>query len=106
MQEQVFEEDEIGGLRINVVSADQVEFLLPLGKHVINSRDRLLVDCFRSVENVFGQLFALVLHGIEEKTVVFFENREHRFATYRRPAAEGDSNFVFLEKLFGFLREE
>ena len=38
---------------------------------------RLLVDRFRGVENVLRQLFAFVLHGIEQQSVVLFENRQN-----------------------------
>ena len=106
MQQEIFEEHEVGGLRINVVGAEQVELLLALREQVIHRGSGLLVHGFGGVENVLGHFFALVLHGVEEQAVVLLEDRQHGLAAHRSPAAEGHGDLVFLEQLLGFFGEE
>jgi hypothetical protein len=50
---EIFEEDEVCGLRINVIASNQIKLLLPLGQKVVDRRRSLLINCFSGVEDVF-----------------------------------------------------
>ena len=65
MQQKIFVENQVGGLRINVIGTEQIIFFLPVLEQVIHSRRSLLVYSLGGVENVLGQFFAFVLHRVE-----------------------------------------
>ena len=66
-----------------------------LAHQVIDSRDRLLVRRGAGVEDVAAALLAFVLHRIEQEAVELLENRQHRFARHRSPAAEHRRDLSF-----------
>ena len=84
--------------RENIIRSKEVELLEAAAvraHEVFGRRDELLVRRSAGIENIFGALFTLILHGIEEQAVIFFEHRQDRFAAHRCPASESDRDFVF-----------
>jgi hypothetical protein len=77
-----------------------------LAHEVVHGRDGLLVGRGTGVEHVLGQLFTLVLNGVEQQAVHFFHHRQHRLARYGRPATEDDGNLVLAQQLLGLFGEQ
>src|SRR2546425_1872683 len=102
-------EDLVRRAREHVVRAEQVELLVAaalLRHQVLGAGDELLVRARAGVEDVLAALLAFVLHGVEEQAVVVLEDRQHRFAADRGPAAEDDRDLVLEEELLGLFREQ
>ena len=102
-------QDLVGGARIDVVGAEQHEALrlaTVLAHQVFDRRDRLLVRRGAGVEHVARALLALVLDGVEQQSVELLEDRQHRLAGHRGPAAEHHVDLVLLEQLTGLLGEQ
>ena len=66
----------------------------------------MLVGRGAGVEDVLGQLFAFVLHGVEEQAVGLFKHRQHRFTRHAGPATKHRRHFVLRDQLFGFFCEQ
>ena len=99
----------VGRARVHIVSAQQHPALgaaASLAHQVIDSGYRLLVWCSAGVEHVFRQFFALVLHGVKQQAVHFFNHRQHRLARHRRPAAKNHRNLVLPEQLLGLFSKK
>jgi hypothetical protein len=58
------------------------------------------------VKDVLGRFLALVLHRIKQQAVQFLDDRQHRLARHRRPAAEDGVHFILGQQLAGFFREQ
>src|SRR6266850_876969 len=102
-------QDLVGGARIDVVGAEQEEALGPaafLGHQILDRRDRLLVRRRARVEDVLRKLLALVLHRVVEEPVELLEDRQHRLAGHRGPAAEHCGHLVLGQELPRLLGEE
>ena len=106
VEQKVFVENQVGGLRIDVVGAEEVILFLPVLEHVIHGRSGLLVHSFSGVEDVLGELSTFILHRVEQHAVVFFKHRQHGFAAYRGPATEDDGGFVHFKQLLGFFSKQ
>src|SRR5690606_26691541 len=104
--EQIFQQDQVRRLRIDVIRADQVELLLPFREHVVDRGRRLLVHGLGGVEDVRRHLLALVLHRVEEQALLLLENGKDGFAADRCPATEGYSDLVDLEQRLRLLSEQ
>src|SRR2546422_857774 len=107
--EQERAEDLVGGAREDVVRAQQVELLVRsalLRHQILGARDELLVRRGARVEDVLAALLSFVLHRVEQQPVVVLEDRQHRLAADRRPAAEHDGDLVLEQELLGLLREQ
>ncbi len=99
----------VGGARIDVIGAQQEEALgaaAILAHQVFHRRDGLLVRRGAGVEDVRRELFAFVLHGIEQQAVEFFIDRQHGLARHAGPAAEGHRDLVLGEQLAALLGEQ
>src|SRR5262249_53297027 len=103
---EIFEEDEVGGLRINVIAAHEIKLLLTLSQQIVDGGRCLLVHGFRGVEDVFRQFFAFVLDWIKQHTVILLENRKHRLTAKGGPTAENYGDLILLQQLLGFFREQ
>ena len=106
---QVGAQDFVCGARVHVVGAQQHKTLGAAARfahQVINGRNGLLVRRCAGVEHVFRQLFALVLHRVEQQAVHFFHHWQHRLARHRSPAAEDDGNLVLAEQLLGLFGKQ
>src|SRR5438128_11184074 len=75
------------------------------GHQIVHAGRGLLVDRGAGVDHVLRALLALVLHRVEEETVVLFEDRQHRLAADRCPAPEDRRHLVLEQELLGLLRE-
>ena len=98
---QEFTQDLVGRARIDVVGAQQHPALgaaAVFAHQVFHSGDGLLVGGCARIEHVLLKLFAFVLDRIEQQAVQFLEDREDRFARYRRPAAEHHGNLVLRQQ--------
>jgi len=58
------------------------------------------------VEHVLAELFAFVLHRVEQQAVQLFVDRQHRLAAHAGPAAEGHDDLVLPDQLLGLLGEQ
>ncbi len=102
-------QDLVGGARVDVVGAEQEEALgaaAVFAHQVLDRRDGLLVWRRAGVEDVRRQLFALVLHRVEQQAVEFFIDRQYRLARHRGPATEGHRHLVLSQQLAPFLGEQ
>ncbi len=102
-------QDLVGRARVDVVGAEEHPALgvaALLAHQVLDGRDRLLVGRRARVEDVPGRLFALVLHGVEEQAVQLLEDRQHRLARDRGPAAEGHGDLLVLDQVARLLGEQ
>ena len=102
-------QDLVGRARIDVVGAEQHEALGAaafLAHQVLDGGNRLLVRRGAGVEHVLRQLFAFVLHRVEQQAVQFLEHRQHRLARHRGPAAEHDRDLVLRDQLARLLGEQ
>ena len=102
-------QDLVGGARVDVVGAEQEEALggaAVFAHQVLDRRDGLLVWRGAGVEDVGRQLFAFVLHRVEQQAVELFIDRQHGFARYRSPAAEGHGHLVLGQQLTATLGEQ
>ncbi|MDT4818495.1 hypothetical protein FQZ97_515890 [compost metagenome] len=102
-------QDLVGGARVDVVGAEQEEALggaAVLAHQVLHRRDGLLVRRGAGVEDVRRQLFALVLHRVEQQAVELLEHRQHGFARHAGPAAEHHVDLVLAQQLAGLLGEQ
>jgi hypothetical protein len=70
LAEEILEKDQVGGLRIDIVGADQIELLLALFEHVVDGWSGLLVHSLGGVEDVGRHFLALVLHRVEEQALL------------------------------------
>ena len=100
--------DGVGCPWVHVVSTEQGKGLnAQFFKVVVNRWDRLLVRCCAGVEDELGGLFALVLHGVEQRNGrQFFNDRQDRLTRYRCPATEHHVHAFNLDQLTRFFREE
>jgi hypothetical protein len=102
-------QDLVGGARVDVVGAQQHEALgaaAVLAHQVFHRGNGLLVGRGTGVEHVLAELFAFVLHGVEQQAVEFFEHRQHRLARHAGPAAEGHGDLVLADQLARLLGEQ
>ena len=99
-------DDEVRGAGEDVVGAEQEErlraLLLP---QVVQCGDDLLVGGGTGVEDVVGRFQPLVLHRVEQQRVVALEDRQHRLAGRRGPAAEDGGDAFLLDQSLGTLGE-
>ena len=98
-------DDLVGGLREDVVATHQEEALGALLLEVVERRHDLLVRRRARVEDVLRRLQALVLDRVEQQRVVALEDRQHRLARRRGPAAEHRGYAVAADQLLGLLGE-
>ena len=106
LAQEVLEQDQVGGLRVDVVGAQEVELLHALRQEVVDRRGGLLVDRFGGVGDVLGLFFTLVLDGVEEEAVVLLIDREDGLAGHRGPAAERHRDLVLFQQLLSLFGEE
>ena len=99
-------QDLVGGAGIDIVGPGQYPALHPLIHEVVHRRDGLLVGRGAGVEDVLGRFLTLVLHGVEEQAVQFLEDRQHRLAGHRGPAAEDGGHLVLGQQLPRLLGEQ
>ena len=100
-------EDAVGRARVDVVGAlEHPPRHADLLHQVVDGRDRLLVGRSAGVDDVLRRLLTFVLHRVEQQAVVLLEDRQHRLARHRRPAAEDDGDLVLLEQLARLLGEQ
>ena len=102
-------QDLVGRARVDVVGAEQHPALRAaafLAHQVLHRGNGLLVGRGAGVEHVLRQLFAFVLHRVEEQAVQFLEHRQHRLARHRSPAAEHHGDLVLGQQLARLLREQ
>src|SRR3984957_20218537 len=86
--ETVFD-DRMRGPREYIVGADQEKSLLVQRRHgPLHGREDLLVGRRAHVDDAGRSLKTLELHGIDQEMVVLLEDRPHRLAACRSPAAE------------------
>src|SRR5882672_5322329 len=107
--DQLLAEDLVRRAGIDVVRAQQVELLLAaafLREQVVDRGAGLLVDGRARVEHAARALLALILHRVEQDAVLLLEDRQHRLAAHRRPAAEDDADLVLHQQLLRLLGEE
>ena len=104
---QICPQNLVGGTRINIIRPQQGKTLCAaaiFAHQVINSGNSLLVRRSPGIKHVARTFFTFKLHRIEQKTVIFFKDRQDRFARNRGPATENGGNLVFFQKftrLFG-----
>ena len=104
---QVGLEDLVGRARIDVVGAFEHPALHADVLHqVVDRGNRLLVRRGAGVDHVLRRLFAFVLDRVEQQAVVLLEDRQHRLARHRGPAAEHHRDLVLLEQLARLLGEQ
>ena len=77
-----------------------------LAHQILDRRNCLLIRCGSRIENVFRQLFTFILHGIEQEAVRFLEDRQHRLARHRGPAAEHGRDLVLRNQLSRLFRKQ
>ena len=99
----------VRGPGIHVVGPEQIELLEPaplLAHQIFHRRHGLLVRRRAGVEDIARTFFSLVLHGIEQQAVVLLEDRQHRLAADRGPAAEDDRHLILQQELLGLFGKE
>ena len=102
-------EDLVGRARIDVVRSCEHPALHGaafLAHQVVDGRDRLLVGSGAGIEDVALALLTLVLHRVEEDRVELLEDREHRLARHRRPAAEYRGHLLLTDQLARLLGKQ
>ena len=102
-------QDLVSGARVDIVGAQQHEALgaaAVLAHQVFHRRDGLLVRRRTGVEHVLGELFTLVLHGVEQQAVQLFVDRQHALARHAGPATEGHCDLVLADQLTRFFGEQ
>ena len=80
--------------------------MTPFGLQEVHGRDDLLVGRRAGVVDVLRRLEALVLHRVEQQAVGAFDDRQHRLAGGRGPAAEDRCDLVLGEQLVDLLGED
>src|ERR1700736_3112127 len=99
----------VGCPRIDIVRSQKKEALraAPFFAHeILDGWDGLLIRSSAGVEHILLHFFALVLHGVKQKTIEFLKYRQHRFARNGCPATEDDRNLVLAQKLARLFREQ
>ena len=97
----------VGRARIDVIGAEKhpsSHLAALLAHQVAYRRDRLLIGDSADIEDVAGAFLTLVLDGIIEQSIRFFEHGQDGFARRRGPTAEHDRNLFLDEQvasLFG-----
>lgn len=100
-------EDVVRRARIDVVGAEQGEFLdAQFLEEIVHRRNRLLVRRGTGVEDVLRALLALILHRVEQEAVQLLDHRQHRLAADRGPAAEDHVDIVHGQQFARLLGEE
>src|SRR5580658_9362128 len=102
-------QDLVGGARIDVIGAGEdpaLDVAAFLAHQIFDRRDRLLIGCRSRIEDIARTLLALILDRIEEQPVQFFEDRQHRFARDRGPAAENDGDMILADEFARLFGEE
>ena len=103
--DQIGFKDVVRGARIDIVGAEQGEFLHAQSfQEIVGGRDRLLVRGGAGVKHVLRRFLAFVLHRIEQQAVQFLDHRQNRLAADRSPAAEHHVDLRHgqqLARLFG-----
>ena len=106
LREQVFEQHNVGSLRIHIVRADQIELLVTFSEQVIHCRYRLLANCFSGVDDIRRLFFTLILNRVEEQAIILLVYRQCELTAHRSPATKGRGNLIFSQQLLGFFRED
>ena len=99
----------VSGARVHIVCAQQHPALGTtafFAHQVIHGRNGLLIRRSTGIKHVFRQLFALILHRVEQQAVHFFHHGQHRLARDRCPAAEDHRHLVLTQQLLGFFSEQ
>ena len=99
-------DDLVRGTGEDVVGAGEEQRLHALRRQEVHGREDLLVGGGAGVVDVLRSLEALVLHRVEEKSLVAFDDREHRLAGRRGPTPEDGRHLVLGEQLVDLLGED
>ena len=106
---QVGAQDFVGGAGVDIVGTQQYPALgtaTVFAHQVVDCGNGLLVRRRTGVKHVFGKLFTLVLHRVEQQAIHFFDDWQHGFAGHRGPATKDHIDLVLAQQLFGFFGKQ
>ncbi len=102
-------DDLVAGARIDIVRPFEhpaLDAAAARAHQIFDRRHGFVARHRAAVEDVVRGFLAFIFEGIEQEAVQLLEDRQHRFARYRGPAAEDRGHLVLGDKLARLFREK